>query len=197
MKKISSLLIQGFVLGLGLGLCFAGALGLLYRAIHSGDAHYPPGPPTLFFFVVGIVMGLLGGWCLALQLVLSNLLASLFMKIAELVPMPAQVVGEEWARKMETFFNEVIQPMPGFFRKVVEFFLISRFEDYGRINRAIDKAKRKSPQSTFTPEWLSMVVLHYFLEPLWLFFYAAYAILFLAACFFWSLPFLRPLIPNG
>jgi hypothetical protein len=138
---------------------------------------------------VGGLMGLVGGWCFALQMVFGNLLASLFLKAADLVPLPAQVVGEEWAKKMETFFREIIQPFPGFFRKFIEWIFILRFEDYGRINRALEKAKRKGHSEGTTTQWMLRVILHYLLEPLWLLFYAAYAILLLISCLLWSLAF--------
>jgi len=113
------------------------------------------------------------------------------MKIAELVPVPAQAVGEEWAKKMESFFREVIEPFPGFFRKFIEWIFILRFEDYGRINRAVEKARNKGQDKAGTSQWMLMVILHYLLEPLWLLFYAAYAILFLISCVFWGLAFIR------
>src|SRR5581483_3847873 len=162
MKKFVLLFMKGIGLGLGIGLCLAGAVGILFRAVHGGDT----GPAKLYFFVVGGIIGLFGGWCFSLQMVLSNLLSALFMKVADLVPLPAQVVGEEWAKKMEAFFREIIQPFPGFFRKFIEWIFILRFEDYGRINRALEKAKRQGHDQMATTHWMLMVVLHYLLEPL-------------------------------
>jgi hypothetical protein len=191
MKKLVLLFLKGISLGLGIGLCVAGFVGLVYRAVHSGNAPFNPGPATVYFFVVGGLMGLFVGWCFSLQMVMGNLLGSLFMKVADLVPLPAQVVGEEWAKKMETFFREIIQPFPGFFRKFIEWVFILRFEDYGRINRAVEKAKKRERPETTTTQWMLMVILHYLLEPLWLLFYAVYAILLLMSCIFWSFPFFR------
>ncbi len=189
MKKFIGLFVQGIGLGLGLGLCLAGLVALIYRAAHSGEVNLHFEHTAIYFLVVGGLMGVIGGWCLSLQMILGGLLSTLFLKIAELVPMPAQVVGEEWAKKMETFFREIIQPFPGFFRKFIEWIFILRFEDFGRINRALDKAKRKGDTERANTQWMSMVVLHYLLEPLWLFFYAAYVILLLISCVFWSFPF--------
>ena len=211
MKKFIGLFAQGIGLGLGLGLCLAGLVALIYRAVHSGEANLHFEHTLIYFLVVGGLMGVIGGWCLSLQMILGGLLSTLFLKIAELVPMPAQVadfpsesaqpnlgsrlvastlvVGEEWAKKMETFFREIIQPFPGFFRKFIEWIFILRFEDYGRINRALDKAKKKGDTERANTQWMSMVVLHYLLEPLWVLFYAAYVILFLISCIFWSFPF--------
>ena len=191
MKKVLGLLFQGVGLGFGIGLCLAGAVGLVFRAIYGGAPDFHMTRPLIYFFVVGVLMGLLGGWCLAVQMILGNLLTSLFLKIFELVPMPAQVVGDEWGKKMETFFQEVLKPFPGFFRKFVEFFFLSRFDDYDRINRSLDKARQKHPAQKFSPQWMAMVVLGYFLEPLWIIFYIIYAILFLASLVFWSFPFFR------
>lgn len=189
MKKYIGLFAKGIGLGLGLGLCLAGAVGLLYRAIHSADANPHYGRATVYFVVVGGLMGLIGGWCLSLQMILGGLLSTLFLRISELVPVPAGAVTEEWGNKMEMFFQEVLKPMPSLFHKIVESFLVVRFRDYAKINRAIDKAKRKKPAATYSPEWMSQVALHFFLEPLWLFFYGAYVILFLSCCVFWSLAF--------
>jgi hypothetical protein len=122
---------------------------------------------------------------------LDNLLTSLFLKVADLVPLPAQAVGEEWAKKMETFFREIIKPFPGIFRKFIEWIFILRFEDYGRINRALDKAKRKGHTEKTTTQWALMVILHYLLEPLWVFFYIAYGILLILSLILWSLTFFR------
>jgi len=188
MKKLVFLFLKGVGLGLGIGLCLAGAVGLIYQAFHSGQ---PVGHTLVYLFVVGGVMGIVGGWILSLQMILENLLAALFMKIADLVPMPAQVVGEEWAKKMETFFREIIQPFPGFIRKFIEWIFILRFEDYGRINRALDKAKQKKHDQGTTTQWVLMVILHYLLEPLWIFFYIAYGILLLLSLILWSLAFFR------
>ncbi len=188
MKKIVLLFLKGIGLGLGLGLCLAGAAGLLYQTAHNRQS---VGHALVYLFVVGGIMGIIGGWILSLEMVLGNLLASLFMKIADLVPLPAQAVGEEWAQKMETFFREIIQPFPGFFRKFIEWIFILRFEDYGRINRALDKAKRKKHDQGTTTQWALMVILHYLLEPLWLLFYAGYGILFILSCSLWSLAFFR------
>ena len=120
MRKLVFLFLKGIGLGLGIGLCLAGWVGLIYRAMHSATPDFNPGHTTLYFFAVGGVMGFFGGWCFSLQMVLGNLLVSLFMKVADLVPLPAQVVGEEWAGKMETFFREIIEPFPGFIRKFIE-----------------------------------------------------------------------------
>lgn len=185
--KVGVLFLKGIGLGFGLGMCLAGMVGLIYRAFHNG----PVGHGMVYFFIVGGLMGTLGGWGLALQLIIGNQLAALFLKVAELVPLPAQVVGEDWAKKMETFFREVIQPFPKLFRKFIEFFLIVRFEDYGRMNRALDKARKKEPSGNFTAQWMLMVILHYLLEPLWLFFYAGYGILLILSCILWSFAFFR------
>lgn len=190
MKKSFLLFIKGIGLGLGVGLCLAGAVGILYRIVHSGQPN-PSAGPLVYIFVVGGLMGIVGGWALALQMVLGNLLASLFMKIADLVPLPAQAVGDEWAKKMETFFKEVIKPFPGFFRKFIEWIFILRFEDYARINRALNKAKQKKHDQGNTTQWALMVILHYLLEPLWIIFYIVYAILLLLSCILWSFPFFR------
>ncbi len=191
LKKYIALFAKGIGLGLGLGLCLAGLAGILLRAVHSGEAGFQPGRADLYFFVVGAFMGIIGGWCLSLQMILDNLLTALFLKISELVPLPAREVGEEWARKMEVFFHEILQPMPGLFRKLVETFLVPRLADYDRINRALDKARKKEPSQASAAQWMPLAVLHYFLEPLWLFFYAAYAILLFVSCVFWSFAFLK------
>jgi hypothetical protein len=191
MRKFVLLFLKGIGLGLAVSLCLAGFVGLAFRAVHSQTPGFNPGHATVYFFVVGGFMGLFGGWCFSLQMVLGNLLASLFMKVADLVPLPAQAVGEEWARKMETFFQEIIQPFPGFIRKFIGWIFILRFEDYGRINRALEKARRKDAAEGTTTQWMLMVILHYLLEPLWLLFWAVYAILLLISCIFWSFPFFR------
>jgi hypothetical protein len=190
LKKYIGLLAKGMGLGLVLDLCLAGAVGLIYRAIHSAEPlpHY--GRVNLYFFMVGGLMGLVGGWCLSLQMILAGLLSTLFLKISELVPLTAAAVTEEWANKMEIFFREVLRPLPSFFSKIVETFLVVRFRDYARVNRAIDKAKQKEPLPTYSPEWMSQVALHFFLEPLWVVFYGAYVILFVITCVFWGLAFL-------
>ncbi|GEM_PF-3203874 len=189
MKKVVFLFLKGVGLGLGIGLCLAGAVGMIYQAVHSGQPNFPAGHGLAYLFVVGGVLGIIGGWILSLQMILENLLAALFMKVAGLVPMPAQAVGEEWAKKMESFFREIIQPFPGFFRKFIEWIFILRFEDYARINRALDKAKQKKHDQGTTTQWVLMVVLHYLLEPLWVFFYIAYGILLLLSIILWSLAF--------
>lgn len=188
MKKIVLLLLKGVGLGFGIGLCLAGAVGLIYEMVHSGK---PVGHGLIYLFIVGGLMGIVGGWILALQMILENLLAALFMKIADLVPLPAQEVGEEWAKKMEDFFREVIVPFPGFIRKFIEWIFILRFEDYARINRALNKAKNKKHDQQPTHRWVLLVILHYMLEPLWVFFYIAYGILLLLSVILWSLAFFR------
>lgn len=189
LNKYLSLFAKDIGLGLGIGLCLAGAVALLHQALHPATTG--PGTPVLYFLVVGFVMGFIGGWILSIQTILGNLLASLFMKVAELVPLPAQVVGEEWAKKMETFFKEILKPFPAFFRKFVEFFLVTRFDDLDRMNRALDKAKKKGQDQGRAHQWALMVILHYLLEPLWLLFYVVYGILLLLSCAMWSFPFFR------
>ena len=189
MKRIAVLFLKGVLLGLGIGLCLAGAVGLVYRAIHSGEPDFHAGHALLYLFVVGTLMGVLGGWCLALQLVLVDLLTSLFLKVCELVPMPAAVVGKEWAQKMEEFFRKLLEPVPNFIRKVVEFIFIARFEDYDRINRSLEKARQKEAGDKFSPRWMALGILQYLLEPVWVFFWVVYAILFLVCCLFWSFVF--------
>ena len=179
--------LKGIGLGLGIGLCLAGGVALLFRALHP-DAS---AAPLVYIFVVGFVIGVFGGWVFTLQMILENLLSSLFLKAADLVPLPAQVVSKEWAKKMETFFREILKPFPGFFRKFIEFFLVTRFEDYGRINRALDKAKQKKHDQATTHQWVLMVILHYLLEPLWVFFYIVYVVLLGMSCVLWSFSFLR------
>ncbi len=191
MSKIGRVFIQGIGLGLGVGLCLAGALALVFRSVHGVGPQDQPGNYNIYFLVVGAVMGLLGGWCLSLHLVLNQLLSSLFLQISLLVPMTTSLIGREWADKMEIFFKEVLSPLPAFFGRAVKFFLVRRFENYPRINRAISKAKKKQNLPAYSPEWMARVVLHYFLEPLWVFFYAAYTILFLIALLFLSFPFAR------
>lgn len=191
MRKLVFLLLKGVGLGLGVGLCLTGAVGLLYQVVHSGKPGFSAGHALVYLFIVGGLMGIVAGWILALQMILENLLAALFLKVADLVPLPAQMVGEEWAKKMEDFFREIIKPFPGFFRKFIEWIFILRFKDYGRINRALDNAKRKGHAERPTTHWVLMVILHYLLEPLWIFFYAAYGILLLLSCILWSLVFFR------
>ena len=191
MKKLVFLFLKGIALGLFIGLCLAGAVGLIYQAVHSGQPNFSARHTLVYLFIVGGLMGIVAGWILSLQMILENLLAALFMKIADLVPIPAQVVGEDWAKKMETFFREIIQPFPAFFRKFIEWIFILRFEDYARINRALDRAKRKKHDQAPTTHWVLLVILHYLLEPLWVFFYAAYGILLLLSIILWSLPFFR------
>lgn len=187
MGKIGVMLAKGIGLGIGLGLCLAGAVALLFRGLHPEAS----AAPLVYIFVVGFLNGAFGGWVFGLQMILENLLTSLFLKAADLVPLPAKVVGEDWAKKMETFFREVIQPFPGFFRKFIEFFLVTRFEDYARINRALDKAQKKGHDQAHTHQWVLMVILHYLLEPLWIFFYIVYLVLFGMSCVLWSFSFLR------
>lgn len=191
MNKYVTHFAKGIGLGFGVGLCLAGAVGLAYRAIHSGQPGFSEGPNLVYFFIVGSLMGIIGGWGYSLQMILADLLGTLFLKIAELVPIPAQTLGKDWAQKMVIFFREVLRPFPSLFRKFVEFILVVRFEDYGRINRALDKAKKKEPSGNFTVQWMLMVILHYLLEPLWIFFYASYAILLILSCILWSFPFFR------
>jgi hypothetical protein len=177
---------RGIALGLAIGVCLAGVVGLLYRTVHSPDAS----PLVYFyFFSVGSVMGLIGGWCLSLQMTVNEVLSSLFLKISEKVPAPAAAVTEEWAKKMEGFFAEGLKPLPSLLRKIVAAFLAVRFRDYTKINRVIEKAKQRTPVATYSPEWMSQVALRFFLEPVWLFFYGAYGVLFLVSCVFWSLAF--------
>jgi hypothetical protein len=189
LKRFVLSFIQGIGLGLGIGLCLAGAVAILYRSIHGVSPH--SGSVMVYFFVVGGLTGFLGGWALALQMVIGNLLSSLMLKILELVPLPASEVGEEWGKKIEFFFHEILKPVPGLLQKFAEFFLVARFADYSRLNRAINRAKQKTPLQRYSPQWMSLVVLHYFLEPLWVIFYIVCAILFLIACVIWSFPFFR------
>jgi len=189
LNKYAVLILKGILLGLGIGLCLAGLVGILYKALH-GQVVSVKGA-LAYFFTVGGLMGMLGGWALALQMTLSELLGALFMKMAELVPLPAREVGEDWARKMEMFFLEIVRPFPGFFRKFIEWIFILRFEDYRRINHALDKARKHEPSGNPTTQWMLLVILHYLLQPLWFFFYAAYGILFLFSCILWSLAFFR------
>ncbi len=186
MKKMAGIFIQGIALGSILGLCLAEGLALIFRVTHGTTV----GHTTLYFLVVGGLMGFLGGWCLALQMVLNHLLSLLFFQISQLVPLTGSVIGEEWVSRMETFFREVLRPMPKLFGRLVNYFLVTRFRDYGRVNRSIEKAKKQQRLQAYSPEWTARVVLHYFLEPLWAFFYTAYVILFGVTCVLWSIPFL-------
>jgi len=190
MKKFLSVFAQGVLLGLGLGLCLAGLVGILYR-VTGGAIPRTPGYFSTYFLVVGGLMGLVAGWCLALHMVLNRLLASLVATVSQLIPLTTRQVGVEWAEKMEMFFDEVLRPLPSIFRKVAETLMVMRFRHYDRVNRALDKAGRKFPNKGQDPQWLAAVALHYFLEPLWFVFYGAYGVIFLVACLFWSLPFFR------
>jgi hypothetical protein len=180
MKKIILLFGQGVALGWGTGFCLAGALSLAYRTGRNG-------PPSAFFyfFMVGGVMGLLGGWCFALQMVLDDFFTALFLKILEMVPPPARKAGKEWTEKMESVLGEVLAPLPGYFRKLMTFLFVSRLRHLGRINRFLEKSDNRDPDS----RGRALAVVAFFLEPLRGLFHLAYAILFILSLALWSIPF--------
>jgi len=191
MNKLISVFAQGIFLGLGTGLCLAGLVGILYRATAGAALPGYTSHFSTYFLVVGGLMGLVAGWCLALQMVLNRLMTSLVFTVSQLIPLTARQVGGEWSEKMEMFFDEVLRPLPAIFRKVVEALMTARFRHYERVNRALGKAGKKFPDKSQDPQWLAMVALHYCLEPLWFVFFGVYAVIFLAACVFWGLPFIR------
>ena len=191
MKKYITLLAQGIGLGIGVGLCLAGAVCLLYQKTHGVAAYFQTKDVTIYVMVIGVFIGTLAGWCLALHWVLMDLMNTLVLKISQLVPLVSSRISEEWSRKMETFFREVLKPLPGLFGSFVNYFLVMRFKDFNRANRALGKVQKKNPGRVYTPEGLAQLALHYYLEPLWNVFYAAYAVLFLACCFLWALPFFK------
>jgi hypothetical protein len=190
-KKYFAMLLQGIGLGIGAGLCLAGAVSLLYQRTHAASGFYFGGEVTVYMIVIGVFVGTLAGWCLALQWVLVDLMNILVLKISTLVPLATSRIGGEWAGKMEIVFREVLKPLPGFFGRFVNLFLVRRFKDYNRANRSLEKVQKKYPDRVYSPEGLAQLALHYYLEPLWGFFYITYAVLFLICCFFWTLPFFR------
>jgi hypothetical protein len=186
-RPVIKIFIQALVLGLAVGICLAGGLGLLYSALHPG-----PGPrgPILYFYLVGGVMGFLAGWAFALQRVFDHLLALLFKTVAQLIPMTAGAMGKEWTTKIQVFFQEVLKPFPPFFQWIMTRFFVSRFKDPDRLNKALGKAQKQQHLSSFTPEWMAGVALHYFLEPLNAAFFVVYVILFILTAIFWAIPFI-------
>lgn len=181
--------IQALVLGVAVGLCLAGGLGLLYGALHPAQWPGPRGP-ILYFYLAGGVMGLLTGWAFALQRVLDHLLALLFKTVAQLIPMTAGALGTEWTAKVQVFFQEVLKPFPPFFQWIMTRFFISRFKNPGRLNKALGKAQKQQHLGSLTPEWMVGVALHYFLEPLTAAFFVVYVILFILTAVFWAMPFI-------
>ena len=191
MKKFIGLLVQGMLLGLVLGLCLAGLAALFYRRWKGMGGNAPVFYFASYFLVVGGLLGSVGGWCLALQMILGRLLDSLIRSTARLVPLSFARVEEGWLGRIEVFAREVLGPMPSPFRRMAEFLVRDRFSNIPRANRALEKAGKKHPLQSQDPEWLAAVALHYFLGPVWAVFYGVYVILLLIACFFWSLPFIR------
>jgi hypothetical protein len=191
MKKYFAMLLQGIGLGIGVGLCLAGAVSLLYQRTHAVSGFFFGGEVTIYMIVIGGFIGTLAGWCLALQWVLADLMKVLVLKISTLVPLATSRIGGEWAGKMEMVFREILKPLPGLFGRFVNYFLVRRFKDHDRANRALEKVQKANPGRVYTPEGMAQLALGYYLVPLWKFFYITYVVLFLICCFFWALPFFR------
>lgn len=190
MKKYLILFAKALGLGLGVGLALAGALGILYRSLHSGDPSFQPGRVPLYFSIVGGLIGSLVGWGWALQASLEGLLSTLFLRISEKVPTPAAKIGGEWGGKMEGIFRQVLEPLPGLVQKFLHLFLVARFSQVDHLNQAVERAKGKQPKASYTPQWYSQVILGYFLRPVKVLFLGTYAILALICLILWCLPFL-------
>jgi hypothetical protein len=191
MKKYFAMLLQGIGLGIAAGLCLAGAASLLYQNTRATGGFYFGGDVTIYMIVIGAFIGTLAGWCLALQWVLMDLMNVLVARISALVPLAASHIGGEWAGRVEMVFREVLKPLPGLFGRFVNYFLVRRFKDHDRANRALEKVREKNPDRIYSPEGLAQLALGYYLMPLWKFFFVTYAVLFLVCCFFWALPFFR------
>lgn len=190
MKKYLILFAKSLALGLGVGLVLAGALGVLYRSLHSGDPTFQPGRVPLYLSIVGGLLGALVGWGMALQVSLEGLLSTLFLRISEKVPVPAAKVGNEWGGKMESVFRQVLEPLPGLVQKFLQIFLVARFSQVDHLNQAVERAKGKQPNASYTPQWYSQVILGYFLRPVKVLFWGTYAILTVVCLILWCLPFL-------
>ncbi len=184
MRPLIRIFAQALILGIAVGLCLAGGLGLLYGALRGS-----PGPMP-YFYLVGGVMGFLAGWAFALQRVLDHFLSLLFQAVAQLVPLTAGAIGKEWTEKIQVFFHEVLKPFSRFFQWIMTRFFVSRFKDSDRLNRALGRARKHTPAGLATPEGMVRVVLHYFLEPLTAVFLIFYAILFILTAVFWAIPFI-------
>lgn len=189
MRPVVRIFIQTLTLGIAVGLCLAGGLALLYRSAHPLSGSGASGP-HIYFYLVGGVMGLLAGWAFALQKVLDHMLSLLFQTAARLVPMTLGVIGREWTEKIETFFQEVLKPFPRFFQWIMIRFFVIRFKDPDRLNRALGKAQKQTGAGLSSPEGMTRVVLHYFLEPLTAAFFVFYVILFILTAVFWAIPFI-------
>jgi len=61
MRKPVLLLAKGLGLGFGVGMCLAAGVGLIYRAVHSGQQDFSMGHVALYLFIVGGLMGTVGG----------------------------------------------------------------------------------------------------------------------------------------
>ena len=187
MRPVIRIFLQALVLGLATGLCLAGGLALLYKALHP---EFGGKGPFLYFFMVGGAMGLLAGWAFALEKVLDHLLSLLFKTVAQLVPLTAATIGQDWSNKIQIFFQEVLRPFPRLFQWIMIRFFVSRFKDPDRLNRALGKAQKQPGAGLASPEGLTRVILHYFLEPLTEVFLAVYVILFILTAIFWAIPFI-------
>lgn len=189
LRPVARIFIQALTLGVAVGLCLAGGLALLYGALHPAQGPGTKGP-FLYLYLVGGVMGLLAGWTFALQRVLDHLLALLFQAVARLVPLTAGALGQEWTTKIQVFFQEVLKPFPRFFQWIMTRFFVSRFKDPDRLNKALGKAQKQQHLSSYSPEWMARVALHYFLEPLNAAFLVFYVIFFVLTAIFWAIPFI-------
>lgn len=187
MRPVIRIFLQALILGLATGLCLAGGLALLYKALHP---EFGGKGPFLYFFLVGGAMGLLAGWAFALEKVLDHLLSLLFKTVAQLVPLTAATIGQEWSNKIQVFFHEVLKPFPKLFQWIMTKFFVSRFKDPNRLNRALGKTQKQPGTGLASPEGMARTILHYFLEPLYVIFALVYVILGGVTVLFWIIPFI-------
>ena len=187
-------LVSRFILGLGLGLVAGTASGVLVSHLQT-DLRLAPG--FLWYDSwVGAVLGLVAGWCYALQTVLKKLFRDLFKFFSAKAPWFEDARAPQWLSGVRQLFSAVSGRSDGLLKWFLGKWVLSRLTGLTPFRNAVERAEKtwKKPDPP-TPQDLSFEALLVLLRPLDIAFAVAYGLLFLLALLGWSLPVLFRMLP--
>lgn len=186
MRPYFRLFLRGLALGLLIGLC----LGALAALIHRRIGHLPSVLP--FDLFVGVLFGLVGGWCLALQTLVLRVVKDSLGVMALVVPWVGRAAAPVWLSQVNAVFNQTLGPSTGPLRALVERWIRAKLKVSGPFLAAVDREERKRNLAGIpaTPSSLAYAALQVLLFPIHRVFWIAYLLLFVSAVLFWTLPIL-------
>ena len=113
-------------------------------------------------------------------------------RLAGLLPAAAGRIDELWLGRLESLMDQLLGQTKGVLRALLILLFLPRLRSgLDRFNMAADRYRLKKAGGVLTSQNASFAALEMFVQPLWYFFYAAYAILFLGFVLFLGIPFLK------